>query len=183
MIVILPFSMLLYKLLLRRKLIVFLFIIGCILAITGKGFGAILVSISNYIPGILGKIIVRYVLNDSYNISHGLTIGFLERFLVFILVYHFQIKIEKDYPLLKIFIAFFYMFIFFSFYFIDFTIVIERVAAMFKISYWIIIPIIYKYLSKNNKYCFYFILIIYGLLKMYQQYNDSIYQVYWELLK
>ena len=120
--------MLFYKFFLKKKFVLVLFVIGCSLAIVGKGFGLFLMSISSSIPGTLGKLIYRYSVNTSYNISHGLTIGFLERFLVFILI-------------------------------------------------------LYRYFSKSNKYNFYFILIGYGLLKMFQQYNSNIYQIWPEVLQ
>lgn len=183
MIIILSFSMIFYRLFLKRKFVLFLFIIGCFIVILGKGLGFVIISISSYIPGIIGEIIVRYVLNDSYNISHGLTIGFLERFFVFILIFKFQKKLELNYSITKVFISFFYIYILISFYFIDFTIVYERVASMYKFSYWILIPMVYKYFSKSNKYTFYAGLVLYGLLKVYQQYNNIIYRIYWDLLK
>ena len=177
----LPLFTILYPLFLRRRLILCIFIIGCIFSISGIGLSFLFARFGESIP-VVGFLIVRYV-KSTYANAHGLTIGFLERFLSFIIIYKFQKRLIRDYKNTKVFISLFYVYIFFCFYFIDFKIILERIAAMFKISYWICFPLIFSYLKKKDKNIFFVILILYGGLKIFEQYNLDVYAFKYSLLK
>ena len=173
--VFLIFSCFFYKLFLKKKLVFFVFCLGLILSISGKGFGSILLSLQDKLPGQIGYLILIYATHPTYNVGHGLSIGLLERIVSFFIVYKYQDEVLKDYSFSKYFIAFMYIYIFLCFYFLDFTIVYERLASLFKIGYWVLFPIIFNYQNGKQKNRIYFILFFYGLLKVYQNYNNVVY--------
>ena len=173
--VVLVISCFFTRIFLKKKFVLILFYIGLIMALSGNGIGKLLLSLfQNSISGEIGELLKDYA-NDKWTVSHGFSFGMIERVISFFIVYKYQDKLLKDYCFSKYFIAFMYIHIFICFYFLDFTIIYERLASLYKIGYWILFPLIFNYQSGKKKNYIYLILFLYGLLKVYQNFNHDIY--------
>jgi hypothetical protein len=118
------------------------------------------------LPGRLGGYIHIYFDSKSkYSQNFGITIGYLERFLSFVLIFFFEKKLVKDKGAI-IFINLFYIYSFIYLYFSEISIILERVPLLFIGSYWILYPFIYRILNNKNKKLFLFLLMLYGILKI-----------------
>lgn len=160
-----------YKITLKKKFMLFLVLIGIVLSVLGIGLGKILLLFQDKMPGQLGMLLNIYASN-KWNSAHGLSIGMIERLVSFYIVYKYQDKLLEDYSFSKYFINLMYIYILICFYFIDFSIIYERLASLFKIGYWVLFPLIFNY-QKSGKYknYWYLTLFFYGLLKVYQNFN------------
>jgi hypothetical protein len=126
-----------------------------------------LLSVSSLLSGgRLDYLLELYLSSEKYSQSYGITVGYLERFFSFIIVYIFSDKIYKTNKENLIFIDTFYIYSFIFLYFSEISILLERVAVLFVFGYWIIYPQIYALLSKNYKKVFLLFLLVYGILKM-----------------
>ncbi|MCI6890811.1 MAG: EpsG family protein [Treponema sp.] len=163
------------KIFLNKKFVLFLFCIGFVMGVTGYGLGKVLLPlIQKIFFGELGSLINDYA-NDSWTVAHGFSFGMIERIISFYIVYKYQDMLLKDYKCSKYFITFMYIHIFICFYFLDFTIIYERLASLYKISYWVLFPQIFNYQSGKKKNYIYVILFFYGLLKVYNNFNHEVY--------
>ena len=162
----------------NKKLVLTIFIIGTFLLIMGIGAGKILGNIAGqYLPGRLGNRVYVYFNLESkgFGAFRGISIGYIERFISFIIIFYFGNTLVSIDKRLKTLIGLFYIFIFICLFFSDIVIIYERIAALFKIPYWILFPLIYKNLKTEQKKYFLVILFFLGLLKTYTQYNDQVY--------
>jgi hypothetical protein len=125
-----------------------------------------LLFISFLLPQRLAFLLETYLASDFFSKSYGITVGYLERFFSFIVVYKFYNKIYNKNNRNLIFVNGFYVYSFIFLYFSEITILLERVAVLFIFGYWIIYPQIYSLLSKNYKKMFLLFLLIYGIFKM-----------------
>jgi len=155
------------------KLLLFIFIVGNILYLCQVQWCR---PILEYTGQILFdskiKILIRGYLASSYNTAYGITIGYIERFLSFCLIFYFSRKIAPvsaaDGNKLKIvFENVFYVYMITFLFFSDVGIITQRVPLYFIFSYWILYPNIYACLSKKRKCFFLFLLLLYGTVKTY----------------
>ena len=152
----------LYKIFLKKKLVRFLVILGIIISILGFGLGRFLLIFQNTMPGQIGILLNMYA-NNAYNTAHGFSLGMIERVISFYIVFKYQDKLLKDYSFAKYFITYMYIYVLICFYFLDFTIIYERLASLYKIGYWILFPILFDYQNGKKKNSLYAILFFYGL--------------------
>ena len=160
----------------NKKLVLAVFIIGTLLLLTSVGAGRILGNIAErYLSGRLWNRVNSYLGNTQFGAFRGITIGYIERFVSFIIIFYFHDALISADKRLKTLIGLFYIFIFICLFFSDMVIIYERIATLFKISYWILFPLIYKNLKMDQKKCFLVVLFVLGLLKTYTQYNNQVY--------
>ena len=98
--------------------------------------------------------------------SYGISIGFLERFLTFCLVFKFRNKLLEKQQFNLILINSLFLYVYIQFFMSEMKVVIDRVPLLFIYSYWFLYPQIYTLLSKKNKILFILMLLFYGSLKM-----------------
>jgi len=150
-----------------RTVILFLFIVGNILFLLQiEWCKLLLTSISTMIPGRLGTLLKVYLSSDLYSKAYGITIGYIERFFTFIVIYYLFDKLCKINKYNLIYINAFFIYCFIFLYFSEMTILLERVAILFVFSYWILYPQLYSLIKNKNKKIFLVILLLYGVLKM-----------------
>ncbi len=131
---------------LNRKLIFLLFILGNVLFLKQEGiFTLIFEKISSiYDIGIYQVLFDSYLNSDKFSSQYGISFGYVERFISFVLVYKYYnlivLKNKELYPVVNLF----YFFVFINLYFSDLTIVVERIGNLFRFSYVILCPIIYE---------------------------------------
>lgn len=125
----------------------------------------VLLLFSNFMPGRYGHLVQMYLASDLYSASYGITIGFLERFFTFCILYKFSKRIIKNDNRMKtfwfIFLLYSYSYLFMS----DFSILIERIPNLFICSYWILYPKLFGLLKKEFKYIFLILLLLYGSMR------------------
>jgi hypothetical protein len=165
----------------NRMAILALFIIGNIIFLFQiEWCRAVLLSLRSFIPGRLGELIdLYYNYNTGYVEAYGFSIGYIERFSSFILIYCSEKKIKNDNT--NIFINMFYIYSFIYLFFSEAYILLGRIGLLFISSYWIIYPRIYVALNNKIKILFLLILLFYGLLKIGQgnrykhhEYNNAL---------
>ena len=145
-----------------RKIVLILFIIGCILFVSQTGIAKIIINpLLNYLDGSYALLFTNYLESDLYSASYGLSLGFLERVITFFIIYKNEQKILSLNKYSHIFINVAYIYMLLMLYFTDFTIFIDRIAAMFRFFYWILLPYILftKGLLPYRKYIIIFYLI------------------------
>jgi hypothetical protein len=107
-----------------------------------------------------------YLSSDFYSNAYGISIGYLERFIGFIIVYCFSQRLCEINKNNLIYINAFYVYIFIFLYFSEMKIIFERVSALFVFSYWVLYPLIYSLLKNKSKQMFLLILLFFGILKL-----------------
>jgi hypothetical protein len=126
----------------------------------------ILSSIVPIFDNRLADITVKYIQSDIFSSAYGLSLGYIERQLSFILVFIFYPRLKKDDQNVNIFTNLFYLYCFTFLLCSEMSILLERVALLFVCSYWILYPKIFNLISKKYKYVFLFLLLIYSVPKI-----------------
>lgn len=121
--------------------------------------------LGHFLPSIIRHMCDLYFNNTHYSAGYGITIGYLERFFSYILIFLFSEQLIKQDKRLRIFIYLFNIYSYIYLYFTEFYIFIERVPTLIVCCYWILYPNIYRNLKKEWKYLFIVVFIIYGCLK------------------
>lgn len=150
----------------NKKLILSLFIIGNFLFLLRIDILSFFLNfILRLLPSGFSKIalfIDRYKDTGAY----GIKIGFLERTLTFILFFRCQNDFVKE-KYGNIFVKSYYIYYFCYLFLASAVTICERIGVLFSYSYWFLYPMFYKKLNKNNKYVFWFCMVIYSVLKLY----------------
>jgi hypothetical protein len=133
-----------------------------------RWYGNILLYMSDhwFLPSRLSLLINSYLLNQETASAYGFTLGYLERFITSVLVYHFYDTLYKKYRCNFIFINMLVIYLAIFFFFSEITIILERVTVLFIVFYWVLFPQIYTCFSRKNKYLFLLVLFIYGFIKI-----------------
>lgn len=150
----------------RRKFL-FYGIISIVFAIISKEvFLIVFKSIKNFLPSAFQKLYLAYVMSQgSYALSKVITLGTIEKIIVFNLIYINYNKLSKDKKnslLVKIF------FIYFANYFLffGFSELSNRLSMLFIFAYWCLIPKLVKLQKKSNQPIFILCILMYCILKM-----------------
>jgi hypothetical protein len=140
--------------------IIFLFSINWI-----QHFFKLLDSMINTNLGRLSMVINAYTSSGSgYASRMGITFGYIERMLSFILIFCFSERLIKKSNKNIILINCAYIYWFIWLLFSEFYVFVQRFPLLFIFSYWVLYPQIYELLSKKNKCIFLFLLLIYGTI-------------------
>lgn len=146
------------------------FIIGNILYLGQiKFITPIILAMGKFFGGVYAMMAQGYSEDSLYSTGYGITMGYLEKFLTFILFYSFYERIAafiKDENMLNIFFNLFFIFTSTYLFLSEYSVLIDRVTTLFVVSYWILYPHIYAILDKSFKMIFATILLIFGTYKM-----------------
>ncbi|MCJ8152382.1 EpsG family protein [Chryseobacterium sp. SSA4.19] len=154
------------------------FIVGNVLYLGQiKFITPIVIALGNMVGGIYSLMAEAYSENKLYSTGYGITMGYIEKVLTFILFYRSYVKIGeliKDEKLLNIFFNLFFLFTVTYLFLSEYSILLDRMTTLFVMSYWILYPYVYAVLEKMFKMVFTFILLLFGLYKMYNSNNNII---------
>lgn len=92
--------------------------------------------------GVYSMMLINYLDSDLFSQPYGLSFGFVERIVTFFLLYKYASRLEQKSCINRLFINTAYMYLLLMVYCSDFSIFIDRVAAMFRYFYWILIPLL-----------------------------------------
>jgi hypothetical protein len=115
----------------------------------------------------IGEMLEDYTQGDYESMNFKISIGYLERLMTGTLIfcYYNRLIAQRKENILFIngFLAYFSMYFFFS----EFTVMSERLAELFVLSYWIIWPDLLKcFAVENNRRLFVAFLTVYCILKI-----------------
>jgi hypothetical protein len=116
-------------------------------------------------------LIQRYRIHDIYSSTYGISLGYIERQLTFILVFLLQNKLIASNKNNYIFINLAYIYAFIYLYFSEMFVLSARIPQLFLCAYWILYPGIYKILKKEKKYLFLCLFLVYGIMRIV--YNNA----------
>jgi hypothetical protein len=115
-----------------------------------------------------------YSSSDSFSSGYGITIGFIERFFTYILLFLSYNRINKyfkDNSSLNIFYNSFFIY-FVSYTFLsEYSVFIDRITTLFSFSYWILYTYLFSIYKSNYRRIFVSILFIFAILKLYKSNN------------
>ena len=127
----------------NRKVILVLFIIGNLLFLLQIGISKmILIPILDVFGEVYSVMLTNYLESDNFSANYGISVGFLERIILFIIIYKNEHKLKGLNEYNYIFINTSYMYLLLMAFCSDFSIFIDRVAAIFRYFYWLLLPYI-----------------------------------------
>lgn len=154
------------------------FIIGNVLYLGQiKFITPVVIALGNLVGGVYSLMAETYSENSLYSSGYGITMGYVEKVLTFILFYRLYNKIGefiKDEKVLNIFYNLFFIFIVTYLFLSEYSVLIDRMTTLFVMSNWILYPYVYAVLEKMFKMVFTLILLMFGLYKMYNSNNNII---------
>lgn len=154
------------------------FIIGNVLYLGQiKFITPVVIALGNLVGGVYSLMAETYSENSLYSTGYGITMGYVEKVLTFILFYRLYNKIGefiKDEKVLNIFYNLFFIFIVTYLFLSEYSVLIDRMTTLFVMSNWILYPYVYAVLEKMFKMVFTLILLMFGLYKMYNSNNNII---------
>lgn len=146
-----------------------IFVVGNVLTIFKIHYLLPIIGIiSSYLPD--GAILVKtinYINSDVYGGTYGISIGHIERCLMYILVCYFYNDLVAKRKFNKIFInSYVFYFVAFTF-FTELSIITERLTLLFAFSYWLLCPNIFEILAtKRIKIYYMTILFLFSFMKV-----------------
>ncbi len=151
------------------------FILGNVLFLGQiKFITPIVVAIGNLMGGAYAGLAEFYSKSNLYSKGYGVTIGYLEKVIIYIIFYGSYNKIRehiKDENLVNIFFNLLFIFTTTYLFLNEYSVFIDRVTTLFAVSYWILFPYFYATLEKFMKMIFTFVLLLFGVFKMYKSNN------------
>jgi len=159
-----------YKILnmnIKRIVFIFIFIIGNILFVFNIQYVKPLIELaSSIIGGKMAYLVNVYLIDDAK--SYGLSIGFIERNIVALLVIFYFNEIKNYNKTYNIFINSYFIYFILFFFFSEVSVLSTRFGLLFYYSYWILLPIIFDIMkSKISKSIFIIGMVSYFFLKMH----------------
>jgi hypothetical protein len=119
----------------------------------------------------LSFLIQRYRIHSEYSSFYGVSLGYFERQLTFILIFFLQSRLLISNKNNHVFINIVYIYSFIYLYFSEMSILAARIPQLFLCSYWILYPGIYKILNKEKKQLFLCLFLLYGIMRI--AYNNA----------
>jgi hypothetical protein len=157
------------------KILWTIFIIGNFIYLTQiKFISPILIGLSNYMGDRMSILISLYLGSDS-NQSHGITIGYLERIISFIIIMKFRKKLFENSVNNIMFFNLFVLYFISNFFFYEISVAIERLTLLFVSAYWILYPAVISLINNIKLRLFFIIaLIAYSSLKIVLIYSNIV---------
>lgn len=122
---------------------------------------------ADLIGGRLGVQIKLYFAIDFFNQSYGISIGYIERVVTYLLILLFQKKLIEQNIRNQLFINGYILYFFIFFFFSEIMVAVERLSLLFAFSYWIIYPALLNLVKEAaNKLVFALTLILFCYLKV-----------------
>lgn len=148
-----------------------MFILGCVLYLGQIKFVTpIVLFLGNILGGAYSLMAKGYSGDSLYNTGYGITFGFIEKILSFILIYAMYNRIGekmKNEKLQNIFFNLFFIYSIIYLYLSEYSVLIDRLTTLFVLSYWVLYPLLYIVLKEVFKLVFTIILFSFGTYKMY----------------
>lgn len=161
------------------------FILGNILYLGQiKFITPIVLALGKLFGGFYSIMAEAYSKSSLYSSGYGITIGYLEKVLTFILFYKSYDKIGdyiKDEKILNIFFNLLFLFTMTYLFLSEYSVLIDRMTTLFAVSYWILYPYFYAILNRVFRMTFTVVLLLFGILKMYKS-NNFIIRTYQNIL-
>ena len=152
------------------------FVIGNIIYLAGlPSVSLVIRGIAQLMPTDQKETVLFYVTNAIYSKTYGLTLGYIERTLVFLLVLFYQHKMIEDNKGNTMFINAMMLFVMICLYGYEFNIIITRVGALFSFGCWIMYPLLLKYLDKPLKPVYWIVISAIILIKINTLSNNVLY--------
>jgi hypothetical protein len=152
-----------------KKVILILFFLGNIIFLFSiEWIKEVLISLSVFFTSNsrLALTIHGYLSSEFHTTAYGFSVGYFERTMSFFIIFIFYDKLIRISKSNIIFINSIFIYWFIYLFFSEMYILLQRLPSLFIFSYWIIYPQIYNILSKEKKYLFLILLIVYGGLKL-----------------
>ena len=151
----------------KRYVFIFIFIIGNILFVFNIQYVKPLIEFaSSIIGGKLSYLVNVYFIDDAK--SYGLSIGFIERNIMALLVIFYFNEIKNYNKTYNIFINSYFIYFILFFFFSEVSVLSTRFGLLFYYSYWILLPIIFDIMKpKITKLIFIIGIVSFFFLKMY----------------
>jgi hypothetical protein len=157
----------------NKYFILFIFIAGNIIFLLQiKWFSSVLIKLAAFNHNRLFDLIINYMNSEKFSSPYGISIGYLERQITFIIFYMNVDKLRNDMKVNNIFLNAFFVYCFIYLYFAEMYILVMRIPLLLVFSYWILYPKIYSYQKKNSKYLFLFMLLSYTTLRLISGYSS-----------
>lgn len=172
-IILLPIILLKFK----TKFICVFFICGIIIYIFEISIFTLifdLISQLSFSNQRMNEVITRYLLGNIGGV--GITIGSLERIFTFVVFHIYKERLIKKSKFNILLFQIYYILFFIYFYCSEIPIFPARVSILFTVSYWTLYPQIYSIISKEKKYIFLFITLLYGVLLFYVTNQDKLFE-------
>jgi len=142
----------------------------------------VLLWIADIIGGRLSVQIKLYFAVDFYSQSYGLSLGFIERIVTYVIILLNQEKLIQQNRSNTIFINAYILYFIVFFYFSEVMVVVERLSLLFVFSYWILYPALIRLVKETfNKSLLMFLMLIYCAMKLVVM-NSNIFTKYDNLL-
>lgn len=125
----------------NRKILLILFVVGNFLFLLQIGISKmILIPMLNVFGEAYSVMITNYLESDNFSMNYGISVGLIERILLFIIIYKYEQKLKSLNKYNAIFINSGYIYLLLMTFCSDFSIFIDRVAALFRYFYWLLLP-------------------------------------------
>lgn len=127
----------------------------------------VLLSLADAIGGRLAVQVRLYFVLEEYNSPYGISIGYIERIITYVLLLFHHQKLKEKNPQNKLFINAYVLYFFTFFFLSEITIAVERLTLLFIFSYWILYPLFYQFIKEiANKIVFMIIFTSFSVLKI-----------------
>jgi len=135
-------------------------------------------SAADIIGGRMAVKVKLYFASDLYSQPYGLGLGYIERFMTFLLIVLSQKKLKEQNLYNIVFINIFFLYFIVYSFFGEIMVAVERLSLLFVFSYWILYPALLE-LVKNtiNKLVLVLFIFTYSVLKLTQA-NSNIFSKY-----
>ena len=148
------------------------FIVGNVLYLGQVRFVTPLVTaLGSLLGGVYELMAEGYSQDSTYSSGYGITVGYLEKIAIFVLIYNYYKKIVEyvdDEGIVNIF--FNLLFLSTSTYLLlsEFSVLIDRITTLFAVSYWILFPYLYASFERWAKMVFACVLLVFGIFRIYK---------------
>jgi hypothetical protein len=147
-----------------KKIILILFLLGnAMFLLSISWMRGILLTLSSIYDSRLSVLIQNYMSSPLYSRAFGITIGYIERTMSFLIIYIFHNKLIINRQNI-IFLNCAYIYWFVYLYCSEVYIILQRMPLLFIFSYWILYPQLFYVLSKEKKKIFLIFMLVYGVL-------------------
>lgn len=126
----------------------------------------IIIFISNILGGRYALYSQIYFNSDVYGGSFGISIGYIERTLTYIILYFTVPQLIKKYNNANIFINLYICYSIVYLFMSDVYILIQRLSLLFIISYAILFPCIFRLISLKTKRIFIMSIFLYAIMRI-----------------
>lgn len=153
-----------------------IFILGNIVFLWGMPIvSSIIKMIANFFPTEQHDMILDYVDNSVFGKEYGISLGFLERTLIAVLVFLYYPQMTETAGK-RLFVNAFFIFVFVCLYCYEYSIFITRLGALFGFGSWVIYPALLSCLDRPLKAAYWLVLSAMILLKINSLTDNILYK-------